>query len=444
MAETADLEKLRKKVRAKDRELVGIIAERFEITSELGRRKAALGMRVEDPEVEKAVVENAISAARELDLDSGMIESLMRSVIASSRIRQEGARNPTAAVRPNISGSQFVPPPLEFRTAIPVSRKAAASVRSSRKAIAEILDGKDDRIILIMGPCSIHDIGQAVEFAGRMQGLQEKVKDEFLLVMRTYIEKSRSGRGWTGFISDPYMNGTGDVQHGITETRKFLNGLAESGLPTAVEFINPITALYIGDLVSWAAIGARSSGSQLHRDMASGLDMPVGFKNGPDGDVAIAVGAIQSARESHHFLGADETGNLRAFRTLGNRHCHLVLRGGEKPNYDSRSVRKARKALAAAELPERLIVDCSHGNSGKVAEGQVVAFEDVIRQISAGDSGIAGLMLESNLKAGKQRIPDDLTGFKASGLKRGISVTDECLGWDATEKLILKAYRRIK
>lgn len=444
MAETADLGKLRRKVRAKDRELVGVIAERFEITSELGRRKAALGMRVEDPEVEKAVVENAISVAMELDLDPGMIESIMRSVIASSRIRQEGARNPTAAVRPNTSGSQFVPPPLEFRTAIPVSRKAAAAVMSTRKAIADILDGKDDRTIIIMGPCSVHDIGQAEEFAGRMQVLQEEVKDKFLLVMRTYIEKSRSGRGWTGFISDPYMNGSGDIQHGITETRKFLNVLAEKGIPTAVEFINPITALYIGDLVSWAAIGARSSGSQLHRDMASGLDMPVGFKNGPDGDVAIAVGAIQSAGESHHFLGADETGNLRAFRTQGNSHCHLVLRGGEMPNYGSRSVRKALRELATAGLPERLIVDCSHGNSGKVAKGQVAAFEDVIKLISAGESGIIGLMLESNLKAGKQRIPEDLAGFKASGLKRGISVTDECLGWDATEKMILKAYRKMK
>ncbi|MDD4308663.1 MAG: 3-deoxy-7-phosphoheptulonate synthase [Thermoplasmata archaeon] len=444
MAETADLEKLRKKVRAKDRELVALIAERFEITSELGRRKAAEEMRVEDPEVERAVVKNALAAARELDLDPGMTESIMRSVIASSRIRQEGARNPTAAVRPNIAGSQFVPPPLEFRTAIPVSRKATASVRSSRKAISEILDGKDDRKIIIMGPCSVHDIGQAEEFAGRLQCLQKEVNDRFLLVMRAYIEKSRSGRGWTGFIGDPYMNGSGDIQHGITETRKFLKGLAESGIPSAVEFINPITALYIGDLVSWAAIGARSSGSQLHRDMASGLDMPVGFKNGPDGDVAIAVGAIQSAGESHHFLGADETGNLRAFRTLGNRHCHLVLRGGEKPNFDSRSVRKALKELATAGLPERLIVDCSHGNSGKVADGQMAAFEDVIKQISAGDSGIIGLMLESNLKSGKQRIPEDLAGFKASGLKRGISVTDECLGWDATEKLILKAYRKMK
>lgn len=440
------VEKLRKKVKENDEELVRLLGERMKLTDEIGRKKKALGEPVRNPKVEKGVIANAQKVGAGQGLSPQMVEAVMRTLMAESRLRQESARIPRTSGLPagpdsaNISGSWYLPPPLEFRTAVPRSEKAATTIETSRCGIRNILDGKDERAAIIMGPCSIHDPVQAEEYAGKMLKLKKKVDDRFLLVMRVYVEKSRSGSGWTGYLTEPYINGTGDVQEGITQTRKLLNRLAEMGIPSATEFINPLSAQYIGDLVSWAVIGARSSGSQTHRDMASSLGMPVGFKNGTDGGIEPALGAIEYASQGHDFIGIDDSGNIRTFRTRGNSHCHLILRGGEKPNYDAHNIAKAQKDLKTAGLPLRLVVDCSHGNSGKIARNQVNVFNDVIGQIDGGNRNIVGLMLESHLKAGKQKLPKDLTGFDPSTLRYGVSVTDDCLGWDDTKKTVLKAH----
>jgi 3-deoxy-7-phosphoheptulonate synthase len=354
--------------------------------------------------------------------------------MAEARLRQESG-GAVQAGNMNMELARYMPPPMDFKGAVPATDAAAATVEGCRESIRRILDGADDRLILIVGPCSIHDISQAVEYAGLLRGLQEKVGDRFLLLMRAYVEKGRSGTGWTGFLTDPRLDGSGDVQEGVIETRKLLNRLGEMGVPAAVEFINPLVPAYIGDLVSWAAIGARSSGSQIHRDMASGLPMPMGFKNGLDGGIEAAIGAVGSAGMGHDFLGLDDNGGIAAFRTRGNPHCHPVLRGGERPNYDAGSVGRALKELAGAGLRPKLMVDCSHGNSGKVAENQAGVFRNVMGQIAAGNRGIIGLMLESHLNPGRQDPGREL--------RHGVSVTDECLGWNDTEKLVLEGYRQL-
>jgi 3-deoxy-7-phosphoheptulonate synthase len=431
------VKRLRKELRKSDGELVHLIAARMGLTDEIGAEKSRLGLPVYHPDVEREVIKNAMKLGAELGISPSTVESVMRSIIAESRLRQEAARADGKPVKHDENMSWHLPSPLEFRNAIPRSRKASATVVKARKDIIKILEGKDERMLLILGPCSIHDPSEAKEYAEFVLGLQEKVDEKFLLVMRAYVEKSRSGKGWTGYLADPYLDGTGDVQEGIAASRKLLNSLGEMGVPVATEFISSFTPHYIGDLMSWAAVGARSSGSQMHRDMASGLEMPVGFKNGIDGTIDAAVGAMEYAAEGHTFLGADDSGMIGAVRTQGNRYCHLVLRGGEKPDYDARSIAKARKALLAAGLRPRLIVDCSHGNSGKVAKVQLAVFRDVMMQRRK-NPDIIGAMLESSLKGGKQRLPDDLEGFDRRKLKRGVSVTDECLGWGETERVILE------
>ena len=432
------VKRLRKKVKENDETTVRTFAARMELTDDIGKLKKKLGVAVYDPKVERANIENAKRLAGRMGIPRAMVESVMRTVIAESRLRQEAARLGPRKRPAGENISWHFPPPREFRAAIPRSEKAGDVVEAGRSVIRNILDGKDRRAILIMGPCSIHDPGEAEEYARRMHGLQKKVDDKLLLVMRAYVEKSRTGKGWTGFLADPYLDGTGDVQEGITASRKLLNRLAELGVPTAVEFISPMAAQYIGDLVSWAAVGARSSGTQTHRDMASGLDMPVGFKNGLDGSIGSATGAVEYASRGHTFLGADDSGRIGAMTTNGNPYCHLVLRGGGKPNYSREEVKAAQKAMAAAGLRTQIIVDCSHGNSGKVAANQIGVFNDVARQMKS-NPNIVGMMLESHLEGGKQKLPEDLAGFNRSKLRRGVSVTDECLGWKETEKLILEA-----
>jgi len=452
----ASLEKLRKKVRRHDRKLLLLLKKRMALTSKIGYKKKALGKPLRDPEVEKRVIENALKAGKEHGLSPRLVETVMRTVISESCLRQEAiysadkrktdspiSKEGHSPEQANIASSHVLPPPLEFKTAIPPSENSSETVRTCRNDINRILSGKDDRMLIIMGPCSIHDVPQAEEYAQRMRNLKRKVDDRFLLVMRAYLEKSRTGRGWTGFLTDPHLDGSGNMHDGITMTRKLLNHLGELGIPVATEFINPVTPLYIGDLVSWATIGARTSGSQMHRDMASGLSMPVGFKNGTDGNIRIALDANVSASSGHNVLGMDDAGSLRAYKTRGNRYCHLILRGGERPNYDEKSVRNAQNALRAAGLPPRLVIDCSHGNSGKLARNQIKAFNDIIAQREKGNRNIVGIMLESHLNAGKQRLPEELAGFKPATLRYGVSITDECLGWDATEKLVLEAYTRL-
>ncbi len=438
------VKRLRGELKENDAELVRIMGKRMRITDEIGRRKKALGEPVRNPGVENEIVANARKNAAAEKIHPQTVEAVMRTLIAESRLRQESARMPRKAGLPagpddaNVSVSWHLPPPVEFRKAVPRSEKAAGTIIAARKAVRDILDGRDGRIAVIMGPCSIHDAEQAEEYAVKIAKLQKKVKGRFLLVMRAYVEKPRSGKGWTGFLTEPYLDGTGDVQEGIVMTRKLLNRMAEMGVPAAVEFISPFSAQYIGDLVSWGIVGARSSGSQTHRDLASGLAMPVGFKNATDGSAEPALGAIEYAGTGHDFIGMDDAGSIRTLRTKGNSHCHLILRGGKRPNYGAKNLARILGKLESAGLRTAIVVDCSHGNSGKVAKNQIRVFRDVIRQRRAGNADIVGLMLESNLVGGSQKLPGCLAGFDSRKLRRGVSVTDQCLGWDETERVILR------
>ena len=433
------LERLRKKVRDNDQKMVGLLKKRMQLTAQIGKHKKSLGLPVKDPKTERRVLDNALRSGRALGLSSDFIESIMRNVLAESKRAQHTFRK-TSKESINIASTLYLPTPSELKRAIPLTAKCVRTVALARTDIKKILSGKDDRVLLILGPCSIHDIGQAQEYATRMNKLQQKVDDRFLLVMRTYFEKSRTSRGWTGFLSDPHLDGSGNIKDGITMARTLLRDLAELGIPAATEFINPLTPGYLGDLVSYSAIGARSSGSQMHRALASGLSMPVGFKNGTDGNIATAIEAAVSAGAGHSLLGVDDSGEIRAFRTCGNKDCHLILRGGPRPNYDQQSIRRVQTAMKAAGLRPNLVIDCSHGNSGKLAPNQVKVFDEVLGQRAKGNKNLVGIMIESYLNGGKQRIPEKLAGFKPSRLRYGVSVTDECLGWDMTEKIVSKAY----
>ena len=435
------LERLRKKVRDNDRKMVSLLKRRMQLTSQIGKHKKALGLPVKDPKTERKVLGNALRSGRALGLSSDFIESIMWSVLAESKRAQHTYRK-TSKESINIASTLYLPTPSELKRAIPLSPKYARTVAIARNDIRKILGGYDDRLLVIMGPCSIHDIGQAQEYAKKMYRLQQKVDNKFLLVMRTYFEKSRTSRGWTGFLTDPHLDGSGNIKDGITMARGLLQDLAELGIPAATEFINPLTPGYLGDLVSYSAIGARSSGSQMHRALASGLSMPVGFKNGTDGNIATAIEAAVSAGAGHSLLGVDDSGEIRAFRTRGNKDCHLILRGGARPNYGRKSIKRVQSSMKAAGLRPNLVIDCSHGNSGKLAKNQVKVFNDVLRQKVKGNRNIVGLMLESYLNPGKQKLPEKLVGFNPSKLRYGVSVTDECLGWDTTEKMILEEDER--
>jgi 3-deoxy-7-phosphoheptulonate synthase len=281
-------------------------------------------------------------------------------------------------------------------------------------------------------------MGSALEYARRLKSLAGKVDDALLLVMRVYLQKPRTAIGWKGLINDPFMNDSFHMENGLFLARKLLIRLAEMGVPAATEALDPLTPQYIGDLISWTAIGARTTESQTHREMASGLSTPVGFKNGTDGDIGVAVNAIEAARHSHHFLGITEEGQSAVFHTRGNSYGHLVLRGGSVPNYDSGSIAACEKALSAARLPQTMVVDCSHGNSGKNPERQPVVLRNLVRQIIAGNKTIVGFMLESHLSGGSQKIPRN-----PATLKPDVSITDACLDWEATEKLLLETRSRL-
>ncbi len=337
----------------------------------------------------------------------------------------------------NIAGHSLLPTPREITARLPATERCLQTVSEGRRAVGAILDGKDERLLIVVGPCSIHDPKAALEYARRLKHLADRVADRFLIFMRVYFEKPRTTIGWKGLINDPDMNDSFRIEAGLKLARLLLVQITELGVHAACEALDPITPQYLSDLVSWHAIGARTIESQTHREMASGLSSPVGFKNGTDGNIQVAIDAMRSALSSHHFLGVDADGRTSVFRTKGNRCGHVVLRGGKMPNYDEKSVAHCRDALLAAGLPGRMMIDCSHGNSNKDHRRQPAVFESILAQRLKGDSGIIGAMIESNLKEGNQPIPRDL-----KKLKYGVSVTDQCLDWETTEKMLLNAYHR--
>ena len=339
----------------------------------------------------------------------------------------------------NIEAFEPMPTPEEIHSRVPLSDAAAESVLTGRRTLERILDGKDPRVFVVVGPCSIHDPVAGLDYARRLKQLADEVAGTMLLVMRVYFEKPRTATGWKGYINDPRMDDSFHIEEGMQKAREFLLAVNEIGLPAGTEALDPIAPQYLGDLIGWAAIGARTSESQTHREMSSGLSAPVGFKNGTDGSLDAAVNAIISASSPHSFLGINMQGRSSVVRTAGNRYGHLVLRGGGgRPNYDTVSVALAEAALAKAGLPHNIVVDCSHANSYKKPELQPLVMQDCINQIcaqrKAGHRSIVGLMIESFIEAGNQPIPDDL-----SQLKYGCSVTDACVDWPTTEKMIRDA-----
>lgn len=339
----------------------------------------------------------------------------------------------------NVASSELLPTPEEVKRELPASPEAQRCVLNARTVIRDILDRRDPRLFVVVGPCSIHDLDAAREYAGRLRALAERVSPTLYLVMRVYFEKPRTTVGWKGLVNDPDMDDSFHIEKGIRMARHLLIELAEMGLPAATEALDPIMPQYLGELIAWTAIGARTTESQTHREMASGLSTPIGFKNGTDGTLGVAVNALQSVRSPHHFLGITQQGQSAVFRTRGNAYAHIVLRGGGgRPNYDSVSIALCEQALAKAGLPVNIVVDCSHGNSNKDHELQPLVAENCVNQVLEGNRSIVGLMLESHLGAGNQPIPADL-----GQLRYGVSVTDACIDWETTERLLLGLHRRL-
>ena len=339
----------------------------------------------------------------------------------------------------NIVSQDLLPAPQEVRDRLPVSEDAQQNVWSHREQVKRILTRQDHRVVVIVGPCSIHDIDAAKEYALKLRDLAAEVDDTLMLVMRVYFEKPRTSVGWKGFINDPRLDDSFRIIEGLEKARGFLLWLAENGIAVGTEALDPITPQYLGDLVSWFAIGARTTQSQTHREMASGLSAPVGIKNGTDGNVDIAVNALKAVTCPQHFLGLSGDGRAAVFHTRGNRYGHIILRGGKRPNYDSVSIAMCEQSLAAAELGANIVVDCSHGNSFKKPEVQALVLTNCLNQIRDGNQSIVGFMLESNLLGGRQDVPADL-----SQLKRGVSITDACIDWAATEVAIRDARERLR
>lgn len=330
---------------------------------------------------------------------------------------------------------ETLPSPQVIKNELPVFPQHTQFVANSRRQIERILNGEDNRLLLIVGPCSIHDTSAAYEYALKLHKLPDSVSKSFLVIMRTYFEKSRTALGWKGMLYDPHLNDSHDISTGIRQSRSLLLELAEMGIPTATEFLDPVIPRYLGDLISWACIGARTAESQIHRQFASGLPMPTAFKNSTSGNVDVAINGVLSASQPHAFFGIDETGHISIVRTKGNPYAHIALRGGDnKPNYDAQSIAHALAQLKEAKLLPRLIVDCSHDNSCRNYEEQSKVFQSVIQQYIEGNQAIKGLALESHLFAGNQRLSHD-----SKNLQYAVSLTDPCMDWEATEELILKA-----
>jgi 3-deoxy-7-phosphoheptulonate synthase len=325
-----------------------------------------------------------------------------------------------------------LPSPRAIKTKLPITDQAAALVVETRDAIRNILHGQDrDRLLVIVGPCSIHDPEAAYEYAAKLKPVADALRDRLLIVMRTYFEKPRTTVGWKGLINDPHLDGTCDIATGMELARTILLKINQSGVPCATELLDPISPQYVADLISWTAIGARTTESQTHREIASGVSMPVGFKNGTEGSLQVAINAMTSARAPHHFLGINAEGQTSIIKTAGNPDRHIVLRGGGgKTNYEAEHVTKAEAAVAGEGIARPIMIDCSHDNSGKDHRRQGIVAREVLRQFRDGRQSIMGLMLESNLNPGKQ------TWKQGIALAHGVSITDACLGWDETETLL--------
>lgn len=340
----------------------------------------------------------------------------------------------------NIRSIDVLITPEELKRDLPLTPAARASVVEGRQVIRNILDGKDHRLFLVIGPCSIHDVKAAHDYAQRLKALAAQVSDTLYLVMRVYFEKPRTTVGWKGLINDPRMDDTFRIEEGLHVGRKLLIELNELGLPCATEALDPMSPQYMHDLIAWSAIGARTTESQTHREMSSGLSSPVGFKNGTDGGLKVATNALLSVQNPHSFLGIDNQGKVAVINTTGNQYGHVVLRGGDgKPNYDSVSVALAERELEKAKAPMNIMIDASHANSNKDPALQPLVMDNVANQIVEGNKSIIGMMIESHIKFGRQDIPKDL-----SQLVYGQSVTDGCIDWETTEKAVLSMHAKLK
>ncbi len=339
----------------------------------------------------------------------------------------------------NILESRSLISPREIKEKLQPSEETVRSILNNRNQMNAIMDREDRRLFVIVGPCSMHDPKQAIEYAHKLKELADKVKDDLFLVMRVYFEKPRTTVGWKGFITDPHLNDTFDIDHGLYEGRKLLLKIDEIGLPTATEFVDPIIPQYFAELLTWTAIGARTTESQKHREMASGLSTPVGFKNSTDGSLSTALNALISASQSHQFLGINNDGETKVFTTRGNKYGHVVLRGGKTPNFDAQSIAACEASMEKSGVAKNIVVDCSHANSGKDHTKQPEVMLNCMDQIAEGNQSIIGLMLESHLQGGNQSIPKDL-----AELKHGVSVTDACLDWKGTEELIFATQKKMK
>ena len=340
----------------------------------------------------------------------------------------------------NVASQKILIAPAALRDSVAVTEDIYEQVAATRKTIEAILDRRDPRLMVVVGPCSIHDIDAAMDYAKRLKALSTEVADSLYVVMRVYFEKPRTTVGWKGLINDPHMDDSFDIEAGLTLGRTLLRDILALGLPTATEALDPITPQYLQDLISWSAIGARTTESQTHREMASGLSSAVGFKNGTDGGLEVAINAMQSVCNPHRFLGINSEGKVSIFETRGNHYGHVVLRGGSSgPNYDSVHIAQCEVALREAGLQNNIMVDCSHANSDKQPELQPLVAKDVVRQIIEGNESVIGLMLESHLNAGNQKIPNDL-----KDLRYGVSVTDGCIDWDTTASLLRELASSLK
>ncbi|MEX0332877.1 3-deoxy-7-phosphoheptulonate synthase AroG [Vibrio tubiashii] len=329
-----------------------------------------------------------------------------------------------------INKSKELLPPVAVLEKFPATESASSTTFRSREAISNILKGEDDRLLVIIGPCSIHDPEAAIEYGKRLKVLRDELGDRLEVVMRVYFEKPRTTVGWKGLINDPYLNDTFKINDGLRMGRKLLLDLTDMGMPTASEFLDMITPQYVADLISWGAIGARTTESQVHRELASGISCPVGFKNGTDGNIKIASDAIRSASASHHFLSVTKYGHSAIIETAGNPDCHIILRGGKEPNYSADHVGSIKQELEASGLPQKVMIDFSHANSSKQYQRQMVVAEDVAGQLAGGEQAIFGVMIESHLVEGRQDLVD------GQAPTYGQSITDACIGWDDTEKVL--------
>lgn len=340
----------------------------------------------------------------------------------------------------NLHSQDVLITPAELKQRLPISEAARITILKGRETVRNILDRTDPRLIVVVGPCSIHDVEAAMDYARRLKALADELKDSIVIVMRVYFEKPRTTVGWKGLINDPYINGSFEIEKGLHIGRKLLLDIAELGLPTATEALDPISPQYLHDLISWSAIGARTTESQTHREMASGLSCAVGFKNGTDGSLTVAINAMQSVSSSHHFLGINDQGQVAVIRTKGNPYAHVVVRGGGgKPNYDSVSIALCEQEIRKHNMKENIMVDCSHENSNKNHKLQPLVLESITNQILEGNQSIMGLMMESNIGAGNQKVLED-----RSQMQYGVSITDKCMDWETTAKHLRSTDQKLR